>query len=78
MEPREAQSSLRGPARNLLHCMEEVFLLKPFKTLDEQIQILKDRKLIISNEDYAKTPIISLMGDSFTYTTELVFHFIRS
>ena len=59
MEPREAQLSLRGPVRNLLHCMGEVFLLKPFKTLDEQIQILKDRKLIIGNEDYAKNYLLS-------------------
>lgn len=31
--------------------------MKEFKTIDEQIQILKDRKMIISNEDYAKTKL---------------------
>ncbi len=28
--------------------------IKPFKTIEEQISILKDRGLIIENEEYAK------------------------
>lgn len=33
---------------------------KPFKTIDEQIEILKNRNLIIDNEDVAKKTLQSL------------------
>lgn len=38
---------------------EGVFFLKPFKTLDEQIQLLRNRNLIINDEDYAKKYLLS-------------------
>ena len=33
--------------------------MKPFKTIDEQIQLLRNRKLIIDNENYAKDYLLS-------------------
>lgn len=33
---------------------------KPYKTIDEQVEILKDRGLIISDEDYAKRCLTQL------------------
>ena len=32
---------------------------KPFKTLDEQIQILKDRKLLIEDNKFAKHALLT-------------------
>ena len=34
--------------------------IKPFKTIEEQISILKDRGLIIENEEYAKKSLANL------------------
>lgn len=38
---------------------EGVFFLKPFKTLTEQIQLLRNRNLTINDEDYAKKYLLS-------------------
>lgn len=53
-------SSLRGPVRkNAFFILRRVFFLKPFKTIDEQVELLRSRKLIISNEAYAKDYLLS-------------------
>lgn len=36
-----------------------LFTLKPFKTLDEQIQILEDRGLVITDKDFAKQYLLT-------------------
>ena len=39
--------------------VEGVFFLKTFKTLEEQIQLLRNRNLIINDEEYAKNYLLS-------------------
>lgn len=40
--------------RNTLHYYGGYFFMKPFKTLDEQIEILEDRNLVFTNKEEAK------------------------
>ena len=48
-----------GSARNTLSITEGVFFVKPFKTIEEQIEQLKERGLVIPDEDKAKNVLLS-------------------
>ena len=48
-----------GAGKYLLRLKEGVFFLKLFKTIDEQVQLLRDRKLVIGDENQVKDYLLS-------------------
>ena len=51
--------SLRGTVRKNTFSIGGGIFLKPFKTIDEQIQLLRNRNLIINDEERAKNYLLS-------------------
>lgn len=54
------QIPLRGPVReSLLHYGRRLFFVKDFKTIDEQLALLRSRRLIIPNEEKARLYLLT-------------------